>query len=167
MYNKIAISLLIFFMILPVGNTLEPSNYIERSIQVFNQLKTDNMHILDNFYHPRVEFIDPVHKISGIQEIKKYYTHLYKNVEKIQFKFHQNFQNKENVFLSWTMTLTTKTNLLTNPIVLEGSSHIIFDPKTHLATYHRDYFDMGSLIYEQIPGLGFVIKKIKAQMQTH
>jgi len=31
-------------------------------------------------------------------------------------------------------------------------------------TYHRDYFDLGALIYERVPVLGGLIRGIKGRM---
>ncbi|HGP4674712.1 TPA: nuclear transport factor 2 family protein, partial [Vibrio cholerae O1] len=31
-------------------------------------------------------------------------------------------------------------------------------------TYHRDYFDMGEMLYEQLPVLGQVIRAIKRRL---
>ncbi len=50
------------------------------------------------------------------------------------------------------------------PITLDGNSVITLDPQTKQAIYHRDYFDLGEFIYEQVPVLGFVIRKLKAYL---
>ncbi len=30
--------------------------------------------------------------------------------------------------------------------------------------YHKDYYDLGEMVYEHVPILGFVIKKIKGKL---
>ena len=45
-------------------------------------------------------------------------------------------------------------------ILLNGASFIRFDAEK--INYHRDYYDLGALIYEQIPLLGAVVKKVRA-----
>jgi hypothetical protein len=44
---------------------------------------------------------------------------------------------------------------------LEGISHLRFGEKID---YHRDYFDLGQMVYEQIPLVGRIIKTIKKRL---
>jgi hypothetical protein len=46
-------------------------------------------------------------------------------------------------------------------VTVPGSTHIKYREKVH---YHRDYFDAGALLYEQIPLVGFMIRAIKARV---
>ena len=34
-----------------------------------------------------------------------------------------------------------------------------------LAFFHRDYFDLGEMVYERLPGVGWVIKKVKNRLK--
>jgi hypothetical protein len=43
---------------------------------------------------------------------------------------------------------------------VDGFSQISFEDNK--VKHHRDYFDLGSMLYEQIPVLGLLIKKIKS-----
>ena len=45
------------------------------------------------------------------------------------------------------------------PIELDGASFIEFH--NNKVCYHRDYYDLGALVYEHIPILGSVIKKVR------
>jgi hypothetical protein len=38
----------------------------------FEKLTKDNMTLVDEFYHPQVDFIDPVGSIKGSEKIKQY-----------------------------------------------------------------------------------------------
>jgi limonene-1,2-epoxide hydrolase len=131
----------------------------------FDTLSKDNMKPIDVFYHPQVEFIDPVGEIKGSEKIKIYYENMYKNVKELKFEF-MNFVESENqVVAIWKMHLTTDKLNGGEPYTVEGNSVIRFD-ESGKAIYHRDYFDMGSFVYEKIPVVGFVIKKIKARFQA-
>lgn len=44
------------------------------------------------------------------------------------------------------------------PIVVVGCSHLRFHS---LVAHQRDYFDAGALIYENIPLLGAIVRRIK------
>lgn len=136
----------------------------EKMKNVFNTLRADNIQILDDFYDPKVTFIDPLGMHPGIDSVKSYYKNLYKNVKEINFKFKNIISSGNSHVLIWTMTLKADGLNGGVPIVVEGNSHIEFNDK-NLVIYHRDYFDMGEFIYEHVPVLSFVIKQIKTRLK--
>lgn len=117
------------------------------------------------FYDAQVEFTDPVHHLKGEPEVRKYYAGLYKNVKKIRFDFTHTYQDKDTVIAVWTMTLETPKLKGGEPVSVDGNSVIRFNSEGK-AIYHRDYFDMGAFLYENIPGLGYVIRTIKNRMKN-
>jgi hypothetical protein len=44
---------------------------------------------------------------------------------------------------------------------LPGASVIKFEERIH---YHRDYFDVGAMLYERLPVVGGLIRSIKARV---
>ena len=48
------------------------------------------------------------------------------------------------------------------PITVEGHSFIMGDDSK--VTYHRDYVDLGQMLYEHIPVLGRLIQWVKKRM---
>ena len=128
---------------------------------VFNDLRADNLNILDDFYHENVKFQDPLGSINGLIPLKEYYRGLYKNVTDISFEFTDHIVENDSHVGIWTMRMKTKKLNNGKEMVLNGNSHIVFDPDTDKVIFHRDYFDMGEFIYEYIPVVGFAIKKIK------
>ncbi len=141
------------------GQTMNNMNNKEKFKYVFENLNKDTMFLIDEFYDPNIEFTDPVGKIKGSHQIKKYYEHLYKNVKSIKFDFTHFIESEDMIVGVWKMTFVTSKLNGGKPIEVEGNSVIKF--KSGKAIYHRDYFDMGQFIYEQIPVLGFMVRKIK------
>ena len=90
---------------------------------------------------------------------------MYKNVKSIRFDFDHFVESPTEVVGIWKMTLETDKLNSGKPIVVEGNSVIRFGSNGK-AIYHRDYFDMGAFVYENIPGLGFVVKKIKDRFKV-
>lgn len=133
----------------------------ERIIKVFNELNKDTMHILDGFYHPQLDFQDPLGQIKGLPSMKAYYANMYKSVKSIRFEFTKVIQDGDEYVGFWKMYLAAPILNGGNEFWVEGNSHIRFDPKTDLVIYHRDYFDMGAFIYEQLPLLKTVIHQVK------
>ena len=146
------------------GGIMQKMNHSEKIKYVFNHLSSNNMSLVDEFYHPNVVFIDPIGSHVGMGSVKKYYEGLYKNVKFIKFDFSKIIEEKQTVVAIWKMTLLVDRLNGGKPIVVEGNSVITFHDNDQVI-YHRDYFDMGEFIYEKIPVFGFIIKKIKNQMK--
>jgi len=53
----------------------------------FNGLNKDTMNLVDEFYDENIEFLDPLVKVKGRDEMRAYYKELYDNVTSIEFKF--------------------------------------------------------------------------------
>ena len=127
----------------------------------FNSLNKNTMHLVDDFYDRGAHFQDPVVNFTDREQIKKYYAHLYADVDSIEFQFFDEVKSGAQEVITWTMILVMKKLNGRKPVKVNGVSHIKFGGGEGKVIYHRDYFDMGAFIYEHIPVLGVVIRSIK------
>ena len=126
----------------------------------------ENMSLVTEFYSTDATFKDPVGEVKGAENLKKYYSSLYENLKEINFEFPRVFQDKNTVIAVWVMTIRTDSLNSGEPVKVEGNSVITFD-ESGKAIDHRDYFDLGEMVYEHIPFVGFFVRKVKARLQTH
>lgn len=133
---------------------------IENLKSIFNQFNGQNTEVLSQLYEDNIAFEDPVTNIQGLGNLIKYYAHAYKNVKSIHFQFENFLSDHDQAFASWVMTATVKGLNSERPFRVQGVSQFKFSENGKLI-YHRDYFDLGQMIYENLWGLGTVIKKIK------
>jgi len=126
----------------------------------FNGFNGLNLDRLDQFYDPKVVFVDPVTQIQGLPNLKKYYTHAYRKVISIRFEFADILQEASDYSAPWTMHLAVKGLNAGNEFKVTGLSHLRFNDKG-LVIYHRDYVDLGEMVYERLPVIGAVIRKLK------
>lgn len=126
----------------------------------FNSFSGTNHSLLDSFYATNVVFEDPVTKVQGLPALKKYYAHAYKNVKSIRFDFSRILEQEKNCTAEWVMTINVRGLNGGEPYQVHGVSLLVFNDEG-LVSSHRDYVDLGEMIYERIPVQGFVIKKIK------
>lgn len=162
---KMIITLLSLLWVTSIwGQTMQTLNNVDKLKYLFEKLDKNSLNLVTEFYHPDVDFIDPVGKIKGAQAIKNYYEGMYKNVKSIKFDFTQVYESGNTVIGVWTMTLETDKLNGGEPYSVDGNSVVTFD-QNGKAIYHRDYFDMGSFVYERVPVIGYVIKKLKANME--
>ena len=135
-------------------------DYKSKIEKAFNQFNGKNPEVLESFYSRHVQFQDPVVKLEGLEALKKYYAHAYQNVSSIHFSFHEPLQQGRKVFAPWTMTLQAKSLNGGKPFEVDGGSHFEFDENQKVQR-HRDYVDLGAMVYEKLPLQGGVIRLIK------
>jgi len=134
--------------------------------EFFNKATYENMdQVCREFYANDIEFIDPLGEVNGIDNIIKYYKNLYENVVSIKFETVNEFERGEESVFVWQMHLVHKKVGSGAPILVEGVS--VFRFENGKAVYHRDYFDLGTMIYEKIPVLGSLIRWIKEKAHAH
>lgn len=143
-------------------STSEDPN-VKKTIFVFNELRSDNTHILDDYYASDVVFYDPVGSIKTIDKMKLYYQNMYDGVENIRFDFSNFAKQGEIYYFSWVMYLKTPKLNNSKEFPVTGVSEIHF--RDGLVYYHRDYFDLGEMVYERIPVVGWLTKKIKKRLK--
>ena len=138
----------------------------ERSAKIrktFNGLNKDTMYLIDEFYAPEIVFEDPLHRIEGRAKLTDYYKGLYRSVRSIHFDIFDEVVQGDKHVIFWKMRLEAPGLNGGKPYMTSGSSLIHFNAQDMVA-FHRDYFDMGEFIYEQIPVLKNLIKAIRTRL---
>ena len=139
-------------------------NAIDKFTQFYQQLKSRDISGLSDVYASDIEFIDPITTHHGIDNVTLYFSKLFKNTLSCSFDI-KNIQSCEadSYVVEWQMSFVSRKLSKHKEIVVDGVTLL----KTHAdyVIYHRDYYDMGQLVYENIPLLGRLIKKIKEQMK--
>lgn len=125
---------------------------------MYMTLNKDNLQLLQDVYSDDVVFIDALHEIKGLPALETYFAGMYENLSSSEVEV-TDLQCGDGVaYLSWVMRYAHPKLAGGKVIALEGATQIKFDDKV---TYHRDYADMGQMLYEHIPVLGSVIKLVK------
>jgi ketosteroid isomerase-like protein len=135
----------------------------ERIRNAFNGLNKDTIDSLDGFYAPDVAFVDPLGTIQGLAALKAYYTNMYKTVTSVRFEFTDEVAQGDTHVMMWTMHLEAKGLNKGRPVQATGNSVIRFGPDDTVV-YHRDYFDMGEFVYQHIPLLRFLVRKVNGAL---
>lgn len=129
---------------------------------VYQKLNKENLHLLGQIYHKDVVFEDSAHRLEGRGALSAYFESLYRNVIQCDFDIIHSQQSGDSGFLTWNMLLQHPKLNSGKQVKVNGVSHIRFSEQRVI--YHRDYFDLGEMLYENIPLLGFVIKNIKQRL---
>lgn len=134
------------------------SELIENFCSYYQKFTLKNLTRLDAIYTKDVVFEDPLHKTQGLDEIAAYFKRTMTNINDCQFQIDEALESNQQAFITWAMTFSHPKLNNGHKIILPGSSHLKFNDAIY---YQRDYYDLGQMIYEQIPLLNFMISKIK------
>lgn len=156
--------LVVLVILLGAGaSDLEAAN-LQKSVEIFQKLDKNHMELVDEFYDRNVVFQDPVHELRGVSAVRRYYEGLYRNVDAIRFDISRQFEDRDTVVLVWRMYLRTPSLNSGRELAVDGTSVITFGDPEGKAIAHRDYFDMGQFVYEQVPVLRSIIGYIKRRL---
>ncbi|TPH12086.1 nuclear transport factor 2 family protein [Litorilituus lipolyticus] len=133
--------------------------WLDNFINIYSQLSVDNLHLLDRLYHQDIIFIDPMHSLQGLAQLNSYFSNLYSNLASCDFTIVQVIHEGNQAAIYWQMKFCHPRLNKGQEVEVSGSSHIQGD--NDKVTYHRDYVDVGAMLYEHIPFIGKLIAFIK------
>lgn len=140
---------------------------INRFKDLYQDLSSFNPELLHQVYADDIVFIDPITTHHGIQPVKSYFSKLISQAQSCEFAIDNiipcdaNAQDIDYV-ATWTMTL--KVPQRSTAITLDGITQLRIN--NDRITYHRDYYDLGEMVYEHLPVLGWFTRKIKKRLAT-
>lgn len=132
----------------------------------FNEYNGKNPEVLDSFYAPDVVFEDPLVRVVGLDRLKEYYQHAYSRVKSVRFEFEDIMADHNAYCAPWRMVIQVSGLNWGRPYSVQGLSKLVFD-ESGKVIHHRDYFDVGEMVYEHLPVQGFVISQMKNVLRGH
>ena len=117
---------------------------------------------LDDIYARDVVFIDPLHRLKGIDALKAYFAETSANLTYCKFIFTEEIVSADSACLKWRMEYSHSAIKNNARLSLVGSSILQFTDGQVIS--HEDFYDMGSMVYEHIPLLGGAIRMIKSRI---
>ncbi|WP_105188996.1 nuclear transport factor 2 family protein [Pseudoalteromonas sp. T1lg48] len=135
------------------------SKRIADFIAMYQRLDKDNLALLDEIYHQDIHFIDPLHEVHGRDQLHLYFANLYANIKDCSFTIIESFECEDRAFLYWTMAFCHPRINGGREVLVNGHSLLRFVDGQVIM--HRDYFDVGQLLYRNLPVLGGLIKFIE------
>lgn len=134
---------------------------LEKFNQFYQQLDSADLTGLNQVYRSDIEFIDPIHHMQGIQALHKYFKNMMEDLKHCNFEIYQVTEQRQEAFIIWTMHFQHPRLNKSRMIHVDGVSHLKFD---ELVYFHRDYYDVGAMLYEHIPLLGSLVSGIRKRL---
>lgn len=127
----------------------------------YASLSTESINDLKQIYSPHIIFEDPVMRIEGLDALERHYRNLLMNVGECRFEIYYKGTAPLHSYVHWQMSYRHprlncgKTIEVAGISVLQGHDKI---------EYQRDFYDMGALLYEQLPIVGNVIRGLRRRL---
>ncbi len=137
---------------------------IERLINFYTNLSYQSMPQISSVYARDIVFTDPVSTFHGLPKLADYFENLLSNSDICHFEFTHTEQNTDSLHIHWVMTVRHPKLNKGNQYTVDGISFMKIE--NDLICYQRDYYDMGELMYEQLPLIKSLVKYIKKAMES-
>jgi hypothetical protein len=100
-----------------------------------------------------------MHHLTGFEQLNDYFNQLYTKLSYCDFVIEQVIAQDSEAAIYWQMRFQHPKLNSGNMVSVQGSSHLKgLDDKV---IYHRDYLDLGAMLYEQLPFFGRIIRWFK------
>ncbi|OLO04141.1 nuclear transport factor 2 family protein [Salinicola socius] len=129
---------------------------------LFQPLTADGLPALAECYSDDVDFTDPLHHHVGRDDLMAYYAKLMEGVQHCHFDFHTRQSVDDTSFLTWTMQLAHPRLRNGRNVTVAGCSHLQW--RGQRVCRHRDYFDVGAMLYEHLPVMGWMVRGVKKRL---
>ncbi|WP_412971124.1 nuclear transport factor 2 family protein [Glaciecola sp. MF2-115] len=149
-------------------------NVITKFESFYTDLASMKVEELSDIYSDDVVFIDPIAHHLGISSVKQYFGKLLLDAQYCTFSIHsidamkssdkdpERSSDSSKFIVCWKMTFTSPRINKGKPIDVDGITEL--KTKDNKIYYHRDYYDLGQMVYENVPLLGRIIKSIKRKL---
>lgn len=134
---------------------------IERLKAFYKDFSVDDLDDLGSIYTQDVQFIDPVHEINGLLGLKRYFRNQASNLASCQFHYLSEMVGESQAFIRWEMEFSHPKINGGKTMRLPGMSEVHF---SHRVFYQQDSYDLGAMVYEQLPVLGWIVRKVKKRL---
>ncbi|MFU8783776.1 nuclear transport factor 2 family protein [Aliidiomarina sp.] len=144
----------------------ERGQLIAKLKNIYDEFNSDSLQQLAAIYHEDITFQDPVLQVNGLADLETYFAHGIANAQSCRFTFDTEMFNKDEAFLTWQMRLQHESLANGREIVVQGSTHLQFTDEENKIRSHVDYYDLGAMVYEHIPVISFLIRKVRDRLQA-
>jgi hypothetical protein len=136
--------------------------WLEKLEMLYSTTGDFSVNNLASFYCEDAAFIDPVHETHGLQAMEAYFNRAYANLTSCRFTFTEHAQNQHHIFIAWEMKFQHPKLKGGKTISVPGTSHLQL--RGDRIAYHRDHYDVGCMLYDNIPVLSAITAWLKKKL---
>jgi hypothetical protein len=139
-----------------------PALILVQKVKAFyEQFGTEVLARLDELYTADIEFRDPVHTLNGCLAVRHYLQGMATSLVHYRIRYLDEVVGPHTAYLTWEMDYAHHKLKGGKIITVRGMTQLKFTDKVY---YHEDCYDLGALLYEQLPVLGFATRTLKHRL---
>jgi hypothetical protein len=149
----------------PPGSSAEDvavsaEDLVEAYARRFARIGPESLEGLDRLYGADVRFRDPITEVRGLEALTEYFRTFVRQAEGAEVRIDGTLAGEGEAAVFWTMRLPGGES---DPPgrSFSGVSHLRFRDRIY---EQRDYFDLGEAVYEHVPVLGWLTRRVKARL---
>lgn len=132
-------------------------------ISFFENLTPADLERFEQVFAPDACFRDPFNDARGVAAVRRVFEKMFADVEDHRFKVLDHAVAGDRAYLNWEFRLTPRGKTTSWPI--EGMSVIVFR-EDGLVTAHIDHYDAAGQIYEKLPLIGAVLRRLRRRISA-
>lgn len=127
----------------------------------FEAMSANSLASLDQVYAHDARFCDPFNEVKGLSAIVAIYGHMFENLTDPRFVITEIIEQDQRIFMSWQFLFQWRGQSFDIP----GGTRFRLDGNG-LVVDHQDYWDVAQGLYEKLPALGWLLKRLRHRMAT-
>jgi steroid delta-isomerase len=139
---------------------------IDRFVGFFEGLEQADLAGIGEVYTDDIHFVDPFSDFHGLQTLTGIFEAMFTKMQDYQLVVHEyGMIGPDTGFVRWTMSGYVK-QLGKEKWVVDGGSLVRFAEDGRVRE-HIDYWDAASQMYERLPIIGWILRKIRMHLAQH
>jgi len=134
---------------------------VQRIVARFESLTAADVARLGEIYTPDARFKDPFNEVRGRAGIERIFAHMFVALDAPRFVIRDVLVQGDQCFLSWDFRFRMR-RWRHDEQCIHGATHLRLAADGRIAE-HRDYWDAAEELYEKLPGVGALMRWLKAR----
>ena len=127
----------------------------------YETLSPESLETIGSYYTEDAYFKDPFNETRSRDVILRIFRDMFDTLDKPAFIFDETIADARKAFITWQFSFYWRGKFM----VIHGGSHLRFAEDGRVE-YHRDYWDAAEELYEKIPVIGWILRRIKAKARA-
>ncbi len=132
---------------------------LDELVVYFETLTPQSLERLGDFYASDARFKDPFNDVQGVAAIRRIFEHMYRQVDAPRFVVSDRLAEGDRAMLVWTFHFVRRGR----PQVIRGATHLRFANDSRVLI-HRDYWNAAEELYMTLPGIGWLMRRLRAAL---
>ena len=133
---------------------------VRRLVYSYEHLTPQSLNHLKDCYVPQAQFKDPFNEVKGVERIAQIFAHMFTTVDAPRFQVTEQVVQGQQAFLAWEFHFRMRRWRKGQLQCICGCTFLRLNVQG-LVLEHRDYWDASEELYEKLPLLGSLMRRLR------